>query len=130
VAAQPDFEWRQRHLAQSVHRVELTSWKLRILPQATAVFVIIMRHCRDGSVDQRELSGISHVSGCAVRHGGQFSRQLRKSMPIDRVRADQYLALLGFALSFLFLLAVVALAFTVTNGTRDAPPASIAAPAK
>jgi hypothetical protein len=79
---------------------------------------------------QRELSEISHVSGCEVRHGGQFSRQLRKSMPTDRVRADQYLALLGFALSFLFLLAVVALAFTVTNGTRDASPASIAAPAK
>jgi len=49
-------------------------------------------------------------------------------MPSDRVRADQYLAFLGFALSFLFLLAVVALAFTMTNGTSDAPPASIAAP--
>jgi hypothetical protein len=48
-------------------------------------------------------------------------------MPIDRVRADQYLAFLGFALSFLFLLAVVALAFNITNGTSDAPPASIAA---
>jgi hypothetical protein len=49
-------------------------------------------------------------------------------MPIDRLRADQYLAFLGFALSFLFLLAVVALAFTITNGTSDAHPASIAAP--
>ena len=47
-------------------------------------------------------------------------------MPIDRVRADQYLAFRGFALSFLFLLAVVALAFTVANGINDAPPASIA----
>jgi hypothetical protein len=51
-----------------------------------------------------------------------------KCMSIDRMRADQYLAFLGFALSFLFLLAVVALAFTVTNGISDAPPASIAAP--
>jgi hypothetical protein len=49
-------------------------------------------------------------------------------MPSDRVRADQYLAFLGFALSFLFLLAVVALAFTMTNGTSDDSPASIAAP--
>jgi len=49
-------------------------------------------------------------------------------MPIDRVRTDQYLAFLGFALSFLFLLAVVALAFNITNVTSDAPPASIAAP--
>jgi hypothetical protein len=44
-------------------------------------------------------------------------------MSIDRVRVDQFLAFLGFALSFLFLLAIVALA--LTNG--DAPPASIAA---
>jgi hypothetical protein len=43
------------------------------------------------------------------------------------VRADQYLAFLGFALSFLFLLAVVALAFTVGNGIGDAPPPTIAA---
>ena len=43
-------------------------------------------------------------------------------MSIDRVRADRYLAFLGFALSFLFLLAVVALAFI-----NDAPPTSIAA---
>jgi hypothetical protein len=43
-------------------------------------------------------------------------------MPIDRVRADQYLAFLGFALSFLFLLAVVALAFTVGTGIDDVSP--------
>jgi hypothetical protein len=43
-------------------------------------------------------------------------------MPIDRVRADQYLAFLGFALSFLFLLAVVALALTVGTGIDDVPP--------
>ena len=48
-------------------------------------------------------------------------------MQFDRVHADRYLAFLGFALSFLFLLAVVALAFAVTNGTNDAPPSSIAA---
>ena len=47
-------------------------------------------------------------------------------MPIDRVRVDQYLAFLGFALSFLFLLAVVALAFTVANGVNDAAAPSIA----
>jgi hypothetical protein len=44
-------------------------------------------------------------------------------MPIDRLRIDQYLAFLEFALGFLFLLAIVALAFTVANGD----PASIAA---
>jgi len=44
------------------------------------------------------------------------------AMSIDRVRADRYLAFLGFALSFLFLFAVVALAFI-----NDVPPASIAA---
>jgi hypothetical protein len=37
-------------------------------------------------------------------------------MPVDRVRADRYLALLGFALSFLFMLAVIALAFGLPNG--------------
>jgi hypothetical protein len=46
-------------------------------------------------------------------------------MSIDRVRLDKYLAFLGFALSFVFLLAIVALALT----TGDAPPASIAATA-
>ena len=39
-------------------------------------------------------------------------------MHIDRVHADRYLAFLGFALSFLFLLAIVACAFTV----NDVPP--------
>ena len=43
-------------------------------------------------------------------------------MPIDRARTDQYLAFLGFALSFLFLLAVVALALTVADGINDALP--------
>ena len=47
-------------------------------------------------------------------------------MQFDRVHADRYLAFLGFALSFLFLLAVVALAFAVTAGINDTPPASIA----
>jgi hypothetical protein len=42
-------------------------------------------------------------------------------MHIDRVHADRYLAFLGFALSFLFLLAIVAFAFTVTGGINDAP---------
>jgi len=37
-------------------------------------------------------------------------------MHIDRVHADRYLAFLGFALSFLFLLAIVAFAF------NDVPP--------
>ena len=41
-------------------------------------------------------------------------------MHIDRALADRYLAFLGFALSFLFLLAIVALAFTVTSGVNDA----------
>ena len=43
-------------------------------------------------------------------------------MPIDRVRVDQYLAFLGFALSFLFLLAIVALAFTCPQRDERAPP--------
>ena len=49
------------------------------------------------------------------------------TMPIDRGRTDQFFAFLWFALSFLFLLAIVALAFNVSpNGTNDAPPPSIA----
>ena len=40
-------------------------------------------------------------------------------MHIDRALADRYLAFLGFALSFLFLLAVVAFSFTVN--LNDAP---------
>ena len=47
-------------------------------------------------------------------------------MQLDRVRADRYFAFLGFALSFLFVLAVVALAFAVTNGINDTPPSAIA----
>ena len=47
---------------------------------------------------------------------------LRESMSSDRVRSDQYLAFLGFALSFLFVLAVVALAFTSSSGTGVDPP--------
>ena len=43
-------------------------------------------------------------------------------MHIDRVHADRYLAFLGFALSFLFLLAIVAFAFTVTNVMDYAMP--------
>ena len=44
---------------------------------------------------------------------------------VDRARADRYLALIGFALSFLFVLAIVALAVTVSGGISDAPPTSI-----
>ena len=40
-------------------------------------------------------------------------------MYIDRVHADRYLAFLGFALSFLFLLAIVAFAFTVESGINS-----------
>jgi hypothetical protein len=48
-------------------------------------------------------------------------------MPTDRGRTDQFFAFLWFALSFLFLLAIVALAFNVSpTGTNDAPPPSIA----
>lgn len=42
-------------------------------------------------------------------------------MHLDRALADRYLAFLGFALSVLFLLAVVAFAFTVNSGLNDAP---------
>ena len=42
-------------------------------------------------------------------------------MHIDRALADRYLAVLGFALSFLFLLAVVAFSFTVNSNLNDAP---------
>jgi hypothetical protein len=42
-------------------------------------------------------------------------------MQIDRVHADKAFAFLGFALSFLFLLAVVAFACTVGSATN--PPA-------
>jgi hypothetical protein len=43
------------------------------------------------------------------------------TMHIDRALADRYLAFLGFALSFLFLLAVVAFSFTVNSNLNDAP---------
>ena len=43
-------------------------------------------------------------------------------MHIDRVHADRFLAFLGFALSFLFLLAIVAFAFTITRDINDASP--------
>ena len=49
------------------------------------------------------------------------------AMHIDRAHADRYLAFLGFALSFLFLLAIVAFAFTVTSDTTDAPVRPVAA---
>jgi len=45
-------------------------------------------------------------------------------MHIDRVHADRYLAFLGFALSFLFLLAIVAFAFTHENGTNSSQSVS------
>jgi hypothetical protein len=38
-------------------------------------------------------------------------------MQIDRVHADRACAILGFAFSFLFLLAVVAFAFTAGTAT-------------
>jgi hypothetical protein len=43
-------------------------------------------------------------------------------MHIDRAHADRYLAFLGFALSFLFLLAIVAFALTVERGNNDMHP--------
>jgi hypothetical protein len=48
-------------------------------------------------------------------------------MHIDRAHADRYLAFLAFTLSFLFLLAIVAFAFTVTSDTTDAPVRYVAA---
>jgi hypothetical protein len=48
-------------------------------------------------------------------------------MHIDRAHADRYLAFLGFALSFLFLFAIIAFAFTVTSDTSDAPVYPVAA---
>ena len=40
-------------------------------------------------------------------------------MHIDRAHADRYLAFLGIAQSFLYL--IVAFAFTVTSETNEAP---------
>ena len=48
-------------------------------------------------------------------------------MHIDRAHADRYLAFLGFTLSFLFLLAIVAFAFTVTSDTTVVPARPVAA---
>ena len=42
-------------------------------------------------------------------------------MHVDRALADRYLAFLGFGHQPLFLLAVVAFAFTVNSGPNDAP---------
>jgi hypothetical protein len=47
-------------------------------------------------------------------------------MQTDRVQADRAFALLGFTLSFLFLLAVVAFAFTVDNDTKTRPHSPVA----
>ena len=64
---------------------------------------------------QAQLNGVPETfpvrAGCraaAHHHGGGV-------MHIDRVHADRYLAFLGFALSVLFLLAIVAFAFTVND---------------
>ena len=46
-------------------------------------------------------------------------------MQIDRVHADKAFAFLGFALSFLFLLAVVAFAVTVGTATDVQPRSSV-----
>jgi len=46
-------------------------------------------------------------------------------MQIDRVQADRTFAFLGFALSFLFLLAVAAFAFTVGSDTNIPQPSSV-----
>jgi len=50
-----------------------------------------------------------------------------RAMHIDRAHADRYLAFLGFTLSFLFLLAIVAFAFTVTSDTTVVPARPVAA---
>jgi hypothetical protein len=47
-------------------------------------------------------------------------------MQIDRVQADRAFAFLGFTLSFLFLLAVVAFAFTVGGDTQVRSPSPVA----
>jgi hypothetical protein len=46
----------------------------------------------------------------------------RAAIHIDRAHADRYLAFVGFALSFRFLLAIVAFALTVERGITDAHP--------
>jgi hypothetical protein len=47
-------------------------------------------------------------------------------MQFDRVQADRAFAFLGFTLSFLFLLAVVAFAFTVSSDIKTQPPSAVA----
>jgi hypothetical protein len=42
-----------------------------------------------------------------------FPMSVREPMHFDRVDANRYLAIVGFTLSFLFLLAIVALAFSI-----------------
>ena len=58
---------------------------------------------------------------CFYHHGGG-------AMHFDRVHADRYLAFLGFALSFLFLLAIVAFAFTVESAVKSPQSVSQAVP--
>jgi len=41
---------------------------------------------------------------------------------LERVHLDRYFAFVGFTLSFLFLLAIVALAFTAHDLDRVPPP--------
>jgi hypothetical protein len=43
-------------------------------------------------------------------------------MLIDRDDVSRYLAIAGFTLSFLFVIAIVALAFGVVSGMNDLPP--------
>src|SRR5690348_4311244 len=52
-------------------------------------------------------------------------RQGGSVMHIDRVQADRTFAFLGFALSFLFLLGVVAFAFTVGGDTNTPQPSAL-----
>jgi hypothetical protein len=47
-------------------------------------------------------------------------------MHIDRVQADKTFAFLGFALSFLFVLAVVAFAVAVGGDGNTSQPSSVA----
>jgi hypothetical protein len=47
-------------------------------------------------------------------------------MQTDRMQADRAFAVLGFTLSFLFLLAVVAFAFTVGDETKTRSPSPVA----
>jgi len=42
-------------------------------------------------------------------------------MHVDRVQLERSMAILGFTLSFFFLLAIIALAFTATSNETGAP---------